>query len=856
MPLPNGRRILRWLTAACYLSALGTHGALGAAASDQRKCRVWRDSADCSHMSLSEIPRDLPGNITRLDVSHNRLTGLRAASLAPYAGLLNLEAGYNSVTKLDVSMCQTLPLLRTLNLERNQVHRLSKEDLSSCGALTVLNMASNRLADVSHAGNQTTAPRLVSLTLSENAISTLQTDDFNFLSRSPSLRVLNMLSLPLKKVLKSGSEMSRFEDGCFKPIANITFLNMDGCNLGTRITQLCTELSETLIRTLSLRDTNLGKLTNKSSIWKRIASKHLTNFTFQGLRGLKVLNLRRALVKSQISSMSIDDFAFNPLVALESLMLEHNAFPPITENMFTATLHGLVQLHITQSYHQQTFVSLAASPLRLVNLTGTAISKINPGAFSAFPNLTTLLLDYNFIRQILTGEEFEGLDQLEQLFFSNNHQMALLSSGSFVQVPRLRILTLSKSVTGTLDIDPSPFGPLTNLNVLDLSNNNIANINARLLNGLANLTVLKMQHNNLARMWKTANIGGPVLFLKDLGNLTMLNMDYSGLDEIPIDALAGLKKLKVLNFTGNILNNLRDSVFQDLLSLQELNLEKNLITAVRPQVFKPAMENLRLLDMGRNPFDCTCESILWFVTWLNTTNTSVTGGKDQFTCNTPLIYFNRSVMDFDPLSCKDATPFEALYILSSTVVIAVMFVAFLVRFQGWRIQFYWNVLINRTLGFSDAKVEEGREFEYDAYVIHTNEDRKWVNRSLLPLEKEKYVFCMENRDFLPGTSHLEAIVDNMKKSRKILFVVTDSLLKDHWFKAHHALHQVMEASRDSVILVFLQDVHDHRLSRSLFLRRGMLRPQCLLYWPVHQQRVPAFHEKLRIALGTTNALKP
>ncbi|KAG7266405.1 hypothetical protein CRUP_010721, partial [Coryphaenoides rupestris] len=902
-----------------------------------RKCRVWRDSADCSHMSLSEIPRDLPGNITRLDVSHNRLTGLRAASLAPYAGLLNLEAGYNSVTKLDVSMCQTLPLLRTLNLERNQVHRLSKEDLSSCGALTVLNMASNRLnlmtLDVSKnrlmsamLGTKPQLPRLVSLTLSENAISSLQTDDFNFLSRSPSLRVLNMLSLPLKKVLKSGSEMSRvyisvslllcicvytvvirfyncrllylqFEDGCFKPIANITFLNMDGCNLGTRITQLCTELSETLIRTLSLRDTNLGKLTNvsfkgldKTNLttldlssnrmnqiekgafhWlptleilhlEENSIKHLTNFTFQGLRGLKVLNLRQALVKSQISSMSIDDFAFNPLVALESLMLEHNAFPPITENMFTG-LTSLQQLYMgwcsctsLKVITNKTFVSLAASPLRLVNLTGTAISKINPGAFSAFPNLTTLLLDYNFIRQILTGEEFEGLDQLEQLFFSNNHQMAVLSSGSFVQVPRLRILTLSKSLTGTLDIDPSPFAPLTNLKVLDLSNNNIANINARLLNGLANLTVLKMQHNNLARMWKTANIGGPVLFLKDLGNLTMLNMDYSGLDEIPIDALAGLKKLKVLNFTGNILNNLRDSVFQDLLSLQELNLEKNLITAVRPQVFKPAMENLRLLDMGRNPFDCTCESILWFVTWLNTTNTSVTGGKDQFTCNTPLIYFNRSVMDFDPLSCKDATPFEALYILSSTVVIAVMFVAFLVRFQGWRIQFYWNVLINRTLGFSDAKVEEGREFEYDAYVIHTNEDRKWVNRSLLPLEKEKYVFCMENRDFLPGTSHLEAIVDNMKKSRKILFVVTDSLLKDHWFKAHHALHQVMEASRDSVILVFLQDVHDHRLSRSLFLRRGMLRPQCLLYWPVHQQRVPAFHEKLRIALGTTNALKP
>jgi len=146
MPLPNGRRILCWLTAACYLGTLGTLGTLGRAASDQKKCRVWRDSADCSHMSLSEIPRDLPGNITRLDVSHNRLTGLAAASLAPYGGLLHLEVGFNSITKLDVSLCQTLPLLRTLNLERNQVHRLQNVDLSSCAALTVFNLASNRLA--------------------------------------------------------------------------------------------------------------------------------------------------------------------------------------------------------------------------------------------------------------------------------------------------------------------------------------------------------------------------------------------------------------------------------------------------------------------------------------------------------------------------------------------------------------------------------------------------------------------------------------------------------------------------------------------------------------------------------------
>nr|ALI16364.1 toll-like receptor 3 [Seriola lalandi] len=427
-------------------------------------------------------------------------------------------------------------------------------------------------------------------------------------------------------------------------------------------------------------------------------------------------------------------------------------------------------------------------------------------------------------------------------------------------VPNLRVLTLGKSINITAsELDPSPFKPLSNLTFLDLSNNNIANIRENTFEGLVNLKVLKLQHNNLARLWKSANLGGPVLFLKGVQNLITLQMDSNGLDEIPEEALRGLSNLSELSLASNLLNSLKDSVFDDLTSLRVLRIQKNLITTVRPEVFKTPMRNLSLLVMDKNPFDCTCESILWFVIWLNNTNvTRLPNLRDQYRCNTPRAYFNRSIMDFDTLSCKDMTPFQALYVLSSTAVLMLMVTALVVRFHGWRIQFYWNILINRTLGFSDASVEEGREFEYDAYIIHAEEDSRWVERMMVPLENERCKFCLQDRDEVPGMPLLESIVDNMKMSRKILFVVTESLLKDPWcrrFKAHHALNEVIEASRDSVVLVFLQDVHDYKLSRSLFLRRGMLRSRCILDWHGHKERVPAFHQKLLIALGMTNRLR-
>ncbi|XP_041838197.1 toll-like receptor 3 [Melanotaenia boesemani] len=887
--------------------------------SSQKKatCNVQNGRADCSHLQLSAVPSDLPRNITSLDMSHNRLSRILPDSLNRYSGLLHLNISYNSITKLDEGLCQSLPLLQTLNLEHNEVHLLKKEDLSHCTGLTWLNMASNRLKlqgepfsvleklkflDVSmnklqsaKLGSQPQLPSLVSLSLGFNDFNSLDREDFSFLHLSPFLEVLNMSSVSLKTL----------ESGCFKPISGLHMLTLDGSSMGTKlISKLFSELSDTVVEVLSLQKMKLITLTNatfaglqntnltfldlSSNGMSKIEEgsfqwlprlqtlilsdnniKHLTKGTFQGLKRLKKLQLTKALVKSHTSAIPIiDDFSFQPLSTLESLILQRTTFVEVTEHTFSG-LTSLTELDLSWSSYMhtpqrnitnKTFASLSASPLRKLNLTGNALTQINPGGFSALKMLTSLFLDHNFIKQTLTGKEFEGLTQIQEIHMTNNFQSINLTSSSFVNMPNLRVLTLGKSLKAeALNQDPSPFRSLSNLTVLDLSNNNIANIREHLLEGLGNLRVLKLQHNNLARLWKMANLGGPVLFLKHVQRLITLQMDFNGLDEIPREALRGLGTLRELSLSNNLLNNLKYSVFDDLKSLRLLRLEKNLITSVRPEVFRTPMSNLSVLVMAKNPFDCTCESILWFVTWLNNTNmTSVPGLRDQYMCNTPLVYFNHPIMDFDPLSCKDMTPFQALYILSSTAVLMLISSALLTRFQGWRICFYWNILINRTLGFSDAKAEEGREFEYDAYIIHAQEDASWVERRMVPLENEQCRFCLEDRDSILGMSQLESIVNNMRNSRKILFVVTESLLRDPWcrrFQVHHALHQVIEASRDSVVLVFLQDVHDYKLSRSLFLRRGMLRPSCVLNWPVEKERVPAFHQKLLIALSMTNRLQ-
>lgn len=115
------------------------------ASQKKTSCHVQGGRADCSHLSLSSVPPNLPRNITSLDMSHNRLNEIPPVSLTPYPGLLHLNVSHNSISKLDGGLCQTLSLLQTLNIEHNQVLWLKKEDLSHCSSLTQLMMASNRL---------------------------------------------------------------------------------------------------------------------------------------------------------------------------------------------------------------------------------------------------------------------------------------------------------------------------------------------------------------------------------------------------------------------------------------------------------------------------------------------------------------------------------------------------------------------------------------------------------------------------------------------------------------------------------------------------------------------------------------
>lgn len=881
--------------------------------SESKTCAVRHEVADCSHLKLTQVPDDLPANITVLNLTHNQFRRLPPANFTKYKQLAILDGGFNSISKLEPELCQELPSLKVLNLQHNELSHLSDKTFVFCKSLVELHLMSNSIQtiqnnpfqnlknliklDLSHnglsstkLGTQIQLENLQELLLSNNKIHTLRHEELGFLGNST-----------LKKLELSSNQIKEFSPGCFHTIGRLVGLSLNNAQLGPNLTEkLCLELSNTSIHNLSLSNvqlcstsnvtffglkwTNLTMLDlshnklnvigNNSFAWLSHLEylfleynniEHLPSHAFYGLSSVRYLNLRHSFVK-QSNSLAlipkIDDLSFQWLDGLEYLDMDDNSFSGIKSNMFTGLIklkylslsNSFTSLHILTN---ETFLSLAHSPLLRLNLTKNKISKVESGAFSSLSYLKVLDLGINEIGQELTGQEWRGLANIVEIYLSYNKNLQL-TSNSFALVPSLQRLMLRRVSLKNVSSSPSPFHSLHNLTILDLSNNNIANINEELLEGLEKLEILDLQHNNLARLWKHANPGGPVYFLKGLSHLHILNLESNGFDELPEDVFKDLLELKSINLGLNNLNILPPSVFDNQVTLKSLNLQKNLITSVEKNVFGSVFKNLSNLDMSFNPFDCTCESISWFVSWMNGTHANISDLASHYLCNTPPQYHGFPVMLFDISPCKDSAPFELFFIINTSFLLTFIFIVILIHFEGWRISFYWNVSVHRVLGFKEID-KQPEEFEYAAYIVHACKDRDWVLEHFSPMEEqdETLKFCLEERDFEAGVLELEAIVNSIRRSRKIIFIITQHLLKDPLckrFKVYHAVQQAMEQNLDSIILIFLEDIPDYKLNHALNLRRGMFKSHCILNWPVQKERINSFHHKLQVALGSRNSV--
>lgn len=239
------------------------------------------------------------------------------------------------------------------------------------------------------------------------------------------------------------------------------------------------------------------------------------------------------------------------------------------------------------------------------DLTGIA------SAFSTIESLEILVLDNNSLSGVL---DFAGLRNLDVVMlesnkfsgplpdFSNSTRIQILRLGDndfdgqvfpryMMDMTNLMNLGLNElSLTGSI---PEGIGRLTSLQTLNLENNALDGIIPLSITDLSSLQELSL-HNN--------QISGIIPFeISFLTNLEKLSLSSNQLQSsIPV-AIRRLTSLKTLTLESNLLNGLLPTSMGSLTKLEILNLANNALTGTIPLTFWE-LSSLRTVVLANNSF--------------------------------------------------------------------------------------------------------------------------------------------------------------------------------------------------------------------------------------------------------------
>ena len=255
--------------------------------------------------------------------------------------------------------------------------------------------------------------------------------------------------------------------------------------------------------------------------------------------------------------------------------------------------------------------------LSILNLTDNRISSIKDGSFGNLINLKELYLTRNTISELSVGT-FRGSQHALEILDLGQNFLEHVPTEALSSLRSLRRLVLTSNNIQTLE--EHAFADLGSLEVLDLSRNSLANLNgANVFSGLLSLRSLNVAYNVLRKLDTmdeaiflplhqlevldlTDNqlMNLPTVALNGLPGLRKLFLDYNKIGVLSEDSLSTVTNLDELSLAYNLLHDLPDSIFAKLANLRLLNLHGNKIDFITQSKFDGVAENLLGLDVGFN----------------------------------------------------------------------------------------------------------------------------------------------------------------------------------------------------------------------------------------------------------------
>uniref|UniRef100_A0A3P9DBH1 TIR domain-containing protein n=1 Tax=Maylandia zebra TaxID=106582 RepID=A0A3P9DBH1_9CICH len=609
----------------------------------------------CTDHDLTAIPDDIPGNVTSLNLSSNKISNITCKDLRGLAKLkiLNAESNVivhiddgafadlaeltvlvlarNNLSKVTENMFRGLSQLKELSLNKNMISSISQAAFQSLINIISVDLSYNSLSEIAIIAPVLTLPHLQNLCIGGNDFTSFQSSDLPL--NSSNIRELDIIWCKLRKFSITKDMFPHLQLLDFRRcnskiewnVTNKTFLRsltslyLDGNNVTFEAYSKMLKTAASL-KHLKLYFMKIPIKRGLIDIACQIPSLHILD-----IGSSKITHANDNLLRScsQLTELSLpfnkmetmSDHALQSMTQLKHLDLQKNVLSKVP-----LALRGLSKLevldlsfNVISELNSSDFNHLRA--LRHLNLNHNRISRITPHIFQNLPNLKVLKIETNGIFSF--EHSFKGnLEKLKYLYLNNN-TLADLQEGDFKKLHSLDHLELQSDDSC---IDHSGiFEELKSLQTLKVSCRGYVKEYFR---GLTNLNTL------VFHITKNQNIqhhAHPFLYLTKLKKLIIFDKRETH-EDIPSDVLSGLTSLEYLWMEKFFMGSLHPDTFKYTPQLKSLKISNSEISNLTSEVFWP-VPNLTMLDFSNNKLrslDFLADAKLQALTWLKLSDNTLT----------------------------------------------------------------------------------------------------------------------------------------------------------------------------------------------------------------------------------------
>ncbi|NWT91062.1 TLR6 protein, partial [Lanius ludovicianus] len=382
---------------------------------------------------------------------------------------------------------------------------------------------------------------------------------------------------------------------------------------------------------------------------------------------------------------------------------------------------------------------------------------------------------------------------------------------------------------------------MKSLKYLDMSNNLLRHNGAgQQCHWAESLTELDLSSNQLA----------DAVFECLPVNVRKLSLQNNQISSVP-SGVAELKSLEELNLASNRLADLPGC--SGFPSLQFLSVEMNSILTPSADFFQ-SCPGVRELQAGHNPFKCSCE-LQAFIRLERQAGGKLFGWPAAYVCEYPEGLRGTELKDFhlSQLACNTTLLLVTALLLTLVLVAAVAFLCICLDVP-WYVRMTWQWTQTKRRARHNPRGDAGSVLQFHAFISYSERDSLWVKNELIPnLEKGEgcVQLCQHERNFIPGKSIVENIINCIEKSYKSIFVLSPNFVQSEWchYELYFAHHKLFSENSNSLILVLLEPIPPYLIPARYHKLKALMAKRTYLEWPKERSKRALFWANLRAAIS-------